>query len=89
MSLAEVKNLLDGAKPLTDIPAMLREFAEMIERGDYPGTNEVLLIRNVPGTYPAIHGYGQTSPHSSLTLLTAAQFSLIHMFHNGKGPVSR
>lgn len=87
--LAEIKSLRDGAKPLTDIPAMLRELADMFERGDYPGTDEVIVIRSVPNLYPVLHGYGLTSLDSTIRLLSCAQASLVGMICNGKGPVSR
>lgn len=41
-----------------DVPAMLRNLADLIERGEYDEVEAVLVLMPRPGDYPKIFGFG-------------------------------
>ena len=47
-----------SAPALNDIPAQLRQMADMIETGDYAGCDSLYLVMPQGGDFPIVFGWG-------------------------------
>ena len=57
--MADIKVVQFSTKPpLNDLPALLRNKADEIERGEYPGLTTLFLVMPVEGAYPRLFGWG-------------------------------
>lgn len=84
MALAEVKPIREDNAALTDIPAMLRNLAKLIEDGEIKKVTQVVVIRDGEDDEPAIHGYGNMGRlENALVLIMRAQGSIVRMLNNG------
>lgn len=55
---AEIVNLRDGVPLLSDIPGMLRRFADAVESGEYGDVQSLILLLPIADDYPAVFGWG-------------------------------